>query len=133
MSRGMPITFAKKPWWAPKMWRGCPKAIWKPNSTQQTSTSANAMNDIIIEFTDQRFCITPPYRTTRPGTLMSPTSVAAVSCHALSPGFSQLGYADHTAGQSARVDVRRLWTAVQRVAVRFRHAVHTHPAHWAPT
>src|SRR5579859_5419282 len=26
-----------------------------------------------------------------PGTLIKPTSVAAVSCHAVSPGFSQLG------------------------------------------
>ena len=44
-------------------------------------------------FTDQRFCMTPPYRTARPGRLISPTNVAAVICHALSPGFSQLGYA----------------------------------------
>ena len=43
-------------------------------------------------FTDQRFCITPPYRTARPGRLISPTKVAAVICHALSPGLSQLGY-----------------------------------------
>src|SRR5438067_10317844 len=44
---------------------------------------------------DQRFCMTPPYSTTSPGTLMSPTSVAAVSCQALSPGLSQCGYAAH--------------------------------------
>src|ERR1700682_662897 len=43
--------------------------------------------------TDQRFCITPPYRTARPGRLIRPTNVAAVICHALSPAFSQLGYA----------------------------------------
>ena len=43
-------------------------------------------------FTDQRFCITPPYRTARPGRLISPTNVAAVICHALSPGLSQLWY-----------------------------------------
>ncbi len=42
--------------------------------------------------TDQRFCMTPPYRTARPGRLISPTNVAAVICHALSPAFSQLGY-----------------------------------------
>src|SRR5205085_3739577 len=40
---------------------------------------------------DQRFCITPPYRTTRPGTLISPTSVAAVICQALSPALNQEG------------------------------------------
>ena len=50
-----------------------------------TSTSANATNDIIIEFTDQRFCITPPYRTISPGTLMRPTNVAAVNCHEVLP------------------------------------------------
>ena len=39
---------------------GVPKPILNPYNTQTISTSANAMNDIIIEFTDQRFCITPP-------------------------------------------------------------------------
>ena len=39
---------------------GSPKAILKPTSTQRTSTIAKATNAIIIEFTDQRFCITPP-------------------------------------------------------------------------
>ena len=47
------------------------------------------MNAIIIEFTDHLFCMTPPYRTTRPGTLIRPTSVAAVICQALSPGLNQ--------------------------------------------
>ena len=49
------------------------------------------MNASIMLFTDQRFCMTPPYRTTRPGTLIRPTRVAAVICHALSPGFSHVG------------------------------------------
>src|SRR5438309_5883052 len=40
---------------------------------------------------DQRFCITPPYRTTRPGTLIRPTSVAAVICQAVSPLLSHEG------------------------------------------
>src|SRR5436305_10246990 len=40
---------------------------------------------------DQRFCITPPYSTARPGTLIRPTSVAAVICQEVSPAFSQLG------------------------------------------
>jgi hypothetical protein len=43
------------------------------------------------EFTAHFFFTTPPYRTTRPGKLCSPTSVAAVSCHALSPLFSHSG------------------------------------------
>ena len=43
--------------------------------------------------TDQRFCIAPPYSTRGPAALISPTNVAAVNCHALSPALSQLGYA----------------------------------------
>ena len=43
-----------------KKWIGEPKPILKPHNTQTISTSANAMKAIIIEFTDQRFCITPP-------------------------------------------------------------------------
>ena len=39
---------------------GLPKAILKANRTQTISTRAKAMKAIIIEFTDQRFCITPP-------------------------------------------------------------------------
>ena len=42
------------------MWIGSPNAILKPTSTQRISTIAKATNAIIIEFTDQRFCITPP-------------------------------------------------------------------------
>ncbi len=56
-----------------------------------TRTTANAMKASIMLLTDQRFCITPPYRTTSPGTLISPTNVAAVICQALSPGLSQVG------------------------------------------
>src|SRR5512133_40525 len=86
---------ARMPWSAPKMCCGLPKAILYPNSTQQISTRANATKAIIIEFTDHRFCITPPYSTTSPGTLISPTSVAAVSCQAVSPGFKKCGYGNH--------------------------------------
>ena len=50
--------FAKKPCEA--KWIALPKPILKPNIVHVMSTSANAMNDIIIEFTDQRFCMTPP-------------------------------------------------------------------------
>ena len=70
---------------------GAPKPILKAHSTQATSTSAKATKVSIMLFTDQRFCITPPYRIARPGMLISPTSVAAVICHALSPGFSHEG------------------------------------------
>src|ERR1700729_3332400 len=56
-----------------------------------TSTTENAANVSIMLLIDQRFCITPPYRTTSPGTLMNPTSVAAVICHAVSPGLSHDG------------------------------------------
>ena len=70
---------------------GWPNAIWKPNSSQTISTTANPVKAIIIELTDQRFCMTPPYSTTSPGTLIRPTRVAAVSCQAASPGFSQCG------------------------------------------
>ena len=57
---GFPHMFPKKPEVAPKMWIGSPKAILKPTRTQRMSTIAKATNAIIIEFTDQRFCITPP-------------------------------------------------------------------------
>ena len=42
------------------MWIGFPNAILKAKSTQRMSTMAKATKAIIIEFTDQRFCITPP-------------------------------------------------------------------------
>src|SRR5215469_2089505 len=38
------------------------------------------------------FCTRPPYSTARAGMDMSPTSVAAVICQALSPEPSQVGY-----------------------------------------
>src|SRR5437588_8937345 len=70
---------------------GLPKLMLNAHSTQTTSTTANAANASIMLLTDQRFCITPPYRTARPGTLISPTSVAAVICQAVSPLLSQVG------------------------------------------
>src|SRR5947209_1860632 len=72
---------------------GLPKPILNAHRHQATSTRQKATNVSIMLFTDQRFCITPPYRTASPGRLISPTNVAAVICHALSPAFSQLGYA----------------------------------------
>ena len=72
---------------------GTPKPILNAHKHQATKTRENATNVSIMLLTDQRFCMTPPYRTARPGRLISPTNVAAVICHALSPAFSQLGYA----------------------------------------
>ena len=76
-------------------WNGVPKPILKAYSTQTISTTANAANVSIMLLIDQRFCITPPYSTTSPGTLISPTSVAAVICQAVSPGLSHVGYGSH--------------------------------------
>src|SRR3979411_2927362 len=70
---------------------GWPKAILKAHSTQTISTTANAAKVSIMLLIDQRFCITPPYSTTSPGTLISPTSVAAVICQVVSPLLSQEG------------------------------------------
>src|ERR1700689_5333256 len=72
---------------------GWSKPILNAHRHQATSTSENAVNVSIMLLTDQRFCMTPPYRIARPGRLISPTNVAAVICHALSPAFSQCGYA----------------------------------------
>src|SRR6267378_6294603 len=72
---------------------GVPKPILKPHSTHATRTTEKATNVSIMLLTDQRFCITPPYSTARPGRLISPTNVAAVICQALSPAFSHVGYA----------------------------------------
>src|SRR6266567_6616694 len=70
---------------------GAPKPILKPHSTHTTRTIEKVTNVSIMLLIDQRFCITPPYRTARPGMLIRPTSVAAVSCQAVSPELSQLG------------------------------------------
>src|ERR1019366_7910342 len=87
---GVPQNVSKKPFPWPI---GLPKPILNAHKTHATSTSENATKVSIMLLTDQRFCMTPPYRTARPGRLISPTKVAAVICHALSPAFSQLGYA----------------------------------------
>jgi hypothetical protein len=55
----------------------------------------------IIELMDQRFCIAPPYRTTRPGTLIKPTNVAAVNCQDVSPVLS------HGADPSKKVSFQK--------------------------
>ena len=75
-----------------------PKPILNAHRHQTTSVTQNATKVSIMLFTDQRFCITPPYSTASPGRLISPTKVAAVICHALSPALSQLGYASQDMG-----------------------------------
>src|SRR5271154_1427714 len=71
---------------------GLSKPILNAQRHHATSTRQKATNVSIMLLTDQRFCMTPPYRTARPGRLISPTKVAAVICHALSPAFNQCGY-----------------------------------------
>ena len=87
---GFPMKFPKNPL-CESPWNGEPKPILKAHSTQTTSTTENVANVSIMLLIDQRFCITPPYRTARPGTLINPTSVAAVICQEVSPELSQLG------------------------------------------
>src|ERR1700753_406597 len=45
-----------------------------------------------VVFIAHFFCTRPPYSTARAGMDISPTSVAAVICQALSPELSQVGY-----------------------------------------
>src|SRR5579859_2303793 len=87
---GLPMKFPKKPE-CDRPWNGLPNPILNAHKTHTSSTMENVANTSIMLLIDQRFCITPPYRTARPGTLIRPTSVAAVICHEVSPGFSQLG------------------------------------------
>src|SRR5262249_8966529 len=70
-----------------------PKPILNAHRHHAISTRQNATNVSIMLFTDQRFCMTPRYGIARRERLISPTGVAAVIGHALSPGFSQDGYA----------------------------------------
>ncbi len=56
---GFPKKLPKKPLSEMKC-HGTPNAILNANRHQRMSTIAKATNAIIIEFTDQRFCITPP-------------------------------------------------------------------------
>src|SRR5579884_905469 len=87
---GFPMKFPKKPWCA-MPWNGEPNPILNADTTHTTRTTEKVANASIMLLIDQRFCITPPYRTARPGTLIKPTSVAAVSCQEVSPELSQLG------------------------------------------
>ncbi len=87
---GFPMKFPKKPE-CDSPCHGVPKPILKPHSTHTISTIENVAKVNIMLLTDQRFCITPPYRTARPGTLIRPTRVAAVICQAVSPELSHVG------------------------------------------
>src|SRR5580658_3376336 len=69
---------------------GEPKPILNAQSTQTISVRQNALNTIIMVLTAHLRCTIPPYKTARAGMLIKPTSVAAVSCQALSPELSQL-------------------------------------------
>ena len=84
------MKFPKKPL-CDRPWNGVPNPILNAHSTHTTSTTENVANVSIMLLIDHRFCITPPYSTARPGTLIRPTSVAAVICHDVSPELSQLG------------------------------------------
>ncbi|KWW97706.1 hypothetical protein TH66_19540 [Carbonactinospora thermoautotrophica] len=70
---------------------GLPNPILKPHRTHTISTTENALNTISMVFTTHFRGTSPPYRSATPGMLIRPTSVAAISCHALSPGLTQLG------------------------------------------
>src|SRR6516165_3613023 len=87
---GFPTKFPKNPEWDSPC-QGVPNPILNPQITHTTSTIANVANTSIMLLIDHRFCITPPYRTARPGTLIRPTRVAAVICQEVSPGFSHVG------------------------------------------
>src|SRR5580658_3037783 len=64
--------------------------------------------------------INPAYRIARPGMLMIPTSVADVSCHAVSPEFSQLG-------ASFRAD--NIWDTSPQTLPIYRHVQRHAPCH----
>src|SRR5580700_7248991 len=86
---------------APRIVRGSPtnvliRGVPKPNllaqRTQVIRTRQKVLNTIKTVFIAHFFCTRPPYSTARAGMDMSPTSVAAVICQALSPDPSQVGY-----------------------------------------
>src|SRR5580700_5978009 len=56
------------------------------------SVRQKVTNTISTVFIAHFFCTRPPYSTARAGMDISPTSVAAVICQALSPELSQVGY-----------------------------------------
>src|SRR5580700_3609488 len=55
-------------------------------------TRQKVVNTMSTVFMAHFFCTRPPYSTARAGMDISPTSVAAVICQALSPELSQVGY-----------------------------------------
>src|SRR5437588_11997384 len=70
---------------------GLPNDMRYAHSVQTISVIENAYRTIRDEFSAHLRFIRPEYRMARPGTLWMPTRVAAVSCHPVSPAFSQLG------------------------------------------
>src|SRR5438105_6666539 len=87
---GLPMKFPKNPE-CESPCQGVPKPILKPHMTHTNSTIEKVAKHSIMLLIDQRFCITPPYRTARPGMLIKPTRVAAVICQEVSPELSQVG------------------------------------------
>src|SRR5215471_19283477 len=86
---GMPMMPLRK--FPPLKPTGFPKPMLYANRVQTTSVMANAYSTMRAELSAHLRFIRPAYRMARPGTLCSPTNVAAVSCQALSPAFSQFG------------------------------------------
>src|SRR5215831_1161668 len=71
---------------------GVPKPSLKPHSTQTIRTRQKVVNTIITVFIAHFLWTRPPYSTARAGIDISPTSVAAVICQALSPELRKAGY-----------------------------------------
>src|SRR5450755_2590353 len=91
--------------------QGCPNPMLNPQNTHTKRTMQKPVNAISMVLMAHFFCTTPPYKTTRPGTLINPTSVAAVSCQALSPAFNHAGY-----GSTPEISLRSLRSVVRVAA-----------------
>ena len=85
-----------------------PKPILYAHNTQTMSTAAKPANVMNMVLTTHFFWTKPPKSTARPGTLISATKVAAVSCQALSPVSSQ-GWSDELAGAAAACRCTKRW------------------------
>src|SRR5580704_3795213 len=78
--------------WTPPPIDVSPKPSLYSHRNQATSTSENPANIIASTFTAHFLGTRDAYSTARAGRLIRPTKVAAVICHVLSAGLSQLGY-----------------------------------------
>src|SRR5215472_4571430 len=79
----------------PTMWSafvsGAPKDILNAQNVHTISVAPNAYRTISAELSAHLRFMSPEYRMASPGTLISPTSVAATICQALWPGSSHDG------------------------------------------